>query len=80
MPLAEAPSVKDEIVLGDLRQCGIQGLSGGGRQNYIVECPARHNRLNRAAPACAEETKKWERRHVVHPIAYSGRKQQDHLC
>ena len=63
MPLAEAPAVEDEIVLCHLRQGGIERAPGRRRQNHIVECPARHDRLDRAAAARAEETGEWDRRH-----------------
>ena len=64
MPLAEAPAVEDEIVLRHLRQGGVERAPGRGRQNHIVECPARHDRLDRAAAPRAEQTREWDRRHA----------------
>ena len=49
MPLAEAPAVEDEVVLGHVRQGGVERPPRRGRQNHIVECPARHDRLDRTA-------------------------------
>lgn len=64
MPLAEAPTVEDEIVLRHLRQGGVERAPGRGRQNHIVECPARHDRFDRAAAVRAEQTGEWDRRHA----------------
>ena len=51
MTLAEAPAVENEIVLRHLRQGGVEGAPGRRRQKHIVECPPRHDRLDRAAAA-----------------------------
>ena len=64
MPLAEAPAVEDEIVLRHLRQGRVERAPGCWRQNHIVERPARHDRLDRAAAARAEQTREWDRRHA----------------
>jgi hypothetical protein len=64
MPLAEAPAIEDEIMLRHLRQGGVERAPGRGRQNHIVECPARQHRLDRAAAARAEQTREWDRRHA----------------
>jgi hypothetical protein len=51
MPLAKAPFIENEIVLRDLRQCGIDGASRSGRQNDITERPSWDYGLQRAAAA-----------------------------
>jgi hypothetical protein len=72
MPLAEAPAIEDEIVLRHLRQSGVERAPSRGRQNHIVECPAWHDRLDRAATARAKQTREWERRHALHRTACPG--------
>jgi hypothetical protein len=64
MPLAEAPAIEDEIMLRHLRQGGVERAPGRGRQNHIVEGPARYDRLDRAAAARAEQPREGDRRHA----------------
>jgi hypothetical protein len=54
MALAESPAVEDEIVLGHLRQCEIKCATSSWRQNNVIECPSRDNRLDCSAAARAE--------------------------
>jgi len=54
MPLAKAPFIENEIVLRNLRQCGIDGSSRSGRQNDITERPSWDYGLQRAAAARTE--------------------------
>jgi hypothetical protein len=64
-------------VLRHLRQGGVERAPGRGRQNHIVECPARHDRLDRAAAARAEQTREWDRRQASTVPPVPGCKQQD---
>ena len=77
MPFAETPAVEDQIVLRHLRQGVIKCAPGRRRQNHIIECPARHDRLDRAAAVQAEQTGEWDRCHgsTVPPVP--GRNQFD---
>jgi len=51
MPLAEAPSIEDEIVAGDVDESLVERTSGRHGQNDVLERPPRLDRVDRAAGA-----------------------------
>ena len=63
MALGEAPPVEDQIMLRHLRERDVERSPRRRRQDDIVECAARHDRLDRAAARDAEQTSEGNWRH-----------------
>jgi hypothetical protein len=55
VPLAEAPAIENQIVIGDLHQRLIQRPPRRFRQHDIRECPSRHDRFDRLTCVAAGE-------------------------
>ena len=77
MPLAEAPAIEDEIVAASPAPAPVERAPRRGRQDDVVERPARDNRLDRAAAGRAEQTVNQNRRHASTVPPVTGCKQQD---
>ena len=58
MSLPKAPGLEYQIMLCNLGQRDLKSALGRGRQNDIIEGPARHNGLDRAAASSAKKTRK----------------------
>jgi hypothetical protein len=54
MAFPEPPTIEDEIVLCHLRECNVNRATGSWRQNDVIKCPTRNDRLHGAAAADAE--------------------------
>src|SRR3954470_13806614 len=64
MPLGKTPSVENQIVLRHVRERDIERSPGRGRQDDIVECAPRDDRLDGATTAAAEEASEGQWFHV----------------
>ena len=72
MPFPEAPAIEYQVVLSNLGERSLKSAAGGGRQDDIVEGSARRDGLDRAAARKAKKTRKWNRRHQLHPTVLAG--------